>query len=296
MQDTVIASETPRTLHFAPLPAIPKPFPPEIAISILAVTKSVGMVAKAAYNEHGRYKFASVDAFLAVTNPACSEAGLIVQPVLLKYEQDIIESTDAQGREKKRRILKFTYMMRLIHESGAIYEDDRNLRPIWIDYTGPQSFQIAESYVLKAFQRGLFQIATGDPEADDFAQHSAEIIRADVRAGKKRRETGVDHVSVDFGQGLEEIPTTEIQKRVTQHIAEIGTIADGRAWWNANLAARESLHTIAPRISMDLKRAVEAQFDAMAQTALNVALDEPPTATLTPVKTRGGPAQIHPTS
>lgn len=241
--------------------------PKEIAGAIVLVMRAVGKIAKDAKNAHGGYKYSSVDAFLEATSAACSEAGLIIKPVQTACESDALEVWDKDGKSRQRRVMRFRYRFRLIHESGAMWTDPDDERAVVVDYTGPQTFQAAESFVLKAYMRTLFQIPTGDPDADAQEQHQAEIIRATVKAVRAKKENGDEHILMDFGGGIEPIAAADVAARVMQHVVMLGDQDAAAEWWSANKHGREQLHNAFPRLALDLKKRVEGFIAGHAQAA-----------------------------
>jgi len=248
--------------------------PPEIARAIVVVMRAVGKLTKEGKNINGNYKYSSMDQFLEATNPACAEAGLIIKPVIITSEDCEIDVTDAQGKAKRKRIYRFEFRFRLIHESGAMWTDPDEVRKVAIDYTGAQTFQIAESYALKAYMRALFQIPTGDKDPDADEQHSATMIRAEARAAKARMDTGEQHVAIAFDGDIETVPLPKVSERVLKHLADLGP-ADGADWWAAQKHGREQLHGLSPRVAVDLKKRVEAFLAAAPASRPAPAVDLP---------------------
>lgn len=245
----------------------PIPMPKEIAGAIVLVMRAVGKLAKDAKNAHGGYKYTSVDAFLEATNPACAEAGLIIKPVQLSCESDVLEVWDKDGKSRMKRIMRFRYRFRLIHESGAMWTDPDDERTVVIDYNGPQTFQAAESFAEKAYMRTLFQIPTGDPDADAQEQHQAEIIRATVKAVKAKKENGSEHVLIDFGGGLEPIAIADVTERVMEHLVSLGDAQAAAEWWSNNRHGREQFHNASPKLALVLKKKVETFISGKAEAA-----------------------------
>jgi hypothetical protein len=235
--------------------------PKEIAAAIVLVMRAVGRVAKEAKNQHGGYKYASVDSFLEATNPACAEAGLIVKPVQTCCELDEIERWDKDGKARKARIARFKFKFRLIHESGAMWTDPDDERTVACDWTGPQTFQAGESFALKAYLRTLCQIPTGDADADAQEQHNAEIIRATVKAVRAKKETGNDHILIDFGSGLEPTAAADVSNRVMTHLMNYDA-KEAAEWWTSQRHGREQFHNQFPKLALELKRKVEGYLSA----------------------------------
>lgn len=245
----------------------PQPMPKEIAGAIVLVMRAVGKLAKESKNQHGGYRYASVDAFLEATNPACAEAGLIIMPIELEATDDEIEVWDKDGRSRKRRVMRFKYAFQLVHESGEVWMNPRDVRSVILDYTGPQTFNAAQSYALKVFMRGLFQIPTGDPDADAQEQHQAEIIRATVKAVKAKKENGVEHILLDFGNGVEPVAAPDVADRVMQHLVSLGDKEEAAEWWQSNRHGREQFHNAYPKLALSLKKKVERFISGKAEAA-----------------------------
>ena len=235
------------------------PMPKEIAGAIVLVMKSMTKLTKAETNSHGRYKYVSVDQFLAMTSPACSEAGLIIKPVMLgSPERIVVETFDAQTKQaKSRRMVRYRYKFRLIHESGATWTDDEDVHEVQLDDTGPQTLMAATSYVTKGFIRVLLQIPTGEKDADSQEQYDAEIIKATTKANKIKSSTGIEQVLLDFGSGLEPLPAADVPARVLQHLVSVGDRAAALEWWTNQRHGREQFYGQFPKLALDLKRKVE---------------------------------------
>lgn len=240
-----------------------EPMPKEIAGAVVLVMRAVGKLVRDGRNQHGGYKYASTDAFFEAINPACAEAGLIVKPRVLHSEIVIQEVWDKDSKSMKpKRMLSATYGFMLIHESGATWTDPDERRPIMLDYTGPQSYGASESYAAKTYMRSLFIVATGDKDADAQEQHSAEIIRATVKAVKAKKETGADQVLMDFGLGVETVSVADVSDRVIAHLKTFEMQSDAMQWWQDQKTGREQFYEKSPRLALELKRSVEAYFES----------------------------------
>jgi hypothetical protein len=141
-------------------------FPPKVAAAICAVMAAVPKLSKNDENQHGRYKFTSIDTFLEVVGRLCAEQGLFI----IQDE----ESFEIIPEEKKDRSpwLRVTFRFSLVHASGEMWEH-RPTRSIMVNAAmGAQAFGAAQAYTLKQFERSLFQIATGDSEDADFNEQT----------------------------------------------------------------------------------------------------------------------------
>lgn len=234
-----------------------QPMPKEIAGAIVLVMRAVGRLVKDAKNDQGRYNYTSVDSFLAAVSPACSEAGLIIAPIELSAEPSEFEATDRDGKTKKRRQITFRYNFMLIHESGVTWVNERDTRHVTVEATGAQAYGAAQSYALKQYMRSLFLIPTGDADADAHEQHSAEVIRATVKAVKAKKESGQEQVLIDFGTGLESVAAADVTDRVMSHLVSIGDAAAAEDWWKDQRFGREQFHNQFPKLAFALKQKVE---------------------------------------
>jgi hypothetical protein len=221
-----------------------EPMPPEIAGAIIQVMAEIGVLAHNAQNTHNQYAYASVDAFLAATNPLCAKHGLIVMPVQIGVQKEQVQSGD-----KILNVMDFSFQFLLAHKSGKTWMnpvDVRNVRLLW---SGAQTSGMAQSYVQKQYMRGLFQIATGDKDADADEKLIDEAPKRIAEAQTKRRDTGKKPTSklveLDFGhiEGPEPLGVDEVVARVSEYLT--GADKDVRARWRAkNSAALEALHKL----------------------------------------------------
>lgn len=238
-----------------PMPAMP----PEIAKAVLLVMRSVGRIAKESKNSQGNYNYASVDAFLEIVNPACAEAGLIIVPIELSCDLTEFESSNDRGT-KTRRQYTFKYNFMLVAEDGTTWCNERDVRSVTVEATGAQASGAAQSYALKQYARALFQIPTGDEDADAADKLQASTIRATVQATRAKRETGEKQVVMHFGGTAEPVPASDVHRRVMEHLETFDLESDAYKWWTDQVDGRAQLHAADPKLSMSLKRAVESHF------------------------------------
>lgn len=234
------------------------PMPKEIATAIITVMKTTGRVTKESRNQQGGYSYASVDSFLELVNPACSEAGLIIMPIELSSALESIEVADKAGGTKQRRFARIVFGFILAHESGATWTNERDMRTVLVDHTGAQCFGAAQSYVLKQYMRSLFLIATGDKDADASEQFESELVRAKVKAIRAKQSGEGEQILLRFDGEMEPVPATDVISRVMEKLIDIGDPAEAGTWWDENITGRQKLHEQFPKIAMELKRRVEA--------------------------------------
>lgn len=138
------------------------PMPPNVAKAVVDVMGEIKLIQKDAKNDHGKYQFAGIDAFLEACRPLCASAGLVIV-----QDEEHFEVLDG-----KWLMIRFAFT--LAHASGETW-DRRIRRTILVQAAmGSQAFGAAQSYAEKQFMRSLFQIATGENE--DVDTHKAELL------------------------------------------------------------------------------------------------------------------------
>lgn len=237
-----------------------EPMPKEIAEAVLSIMSGLDRLSKDRKNTYGGYDYVSVDAFLEMTQPACTAAGLIVKPVCIGAGRDIVSGQDRHGNEYDRRMVRYKFKFRLIHKSGTTWTDEEDEREVSMDDTGPQTLQAAESYAMKGYLRTLLQIPTGDDDADSERQQSAQVTRAKVKAAQTRNATGQDVIVWNMGSGPEPIPPGEIVDRAMTFLDSVEDPKVAEKWWHDNKAGREEFFNRHKRLAMNLKRKVEEWF------------------------------------
>lgn len=236
------------------------PMPAEIAKRVLLVMKAVGPLAKDSKNEQGRYDYTSVDAFLEMVGPACAEAGLIISPIELSADLSTFEATDRDGKTKLRRQIMFKYNFALIAEDGTTWCNEKDVRTVIVEATGAQASGAAQSYALKQYERGLFQIPTGDEDADAHDKMQSAVVVAKVQAARNKRETGKDQIIVDFGKGPEPIDAADAPALMLAHLKTFDEQSTAFEWWEKQKDGREAFFDRYPKLALQLKKDVEKFF------------------------------------
>ncbi len=77
----------------------------------------------------------------------------------------------------------------LLATQDATWTDKRSKRTLFIQVTGPQTFQAAQSYAEKAYLRALFKIPTGDMDLDSVAQGDTEEDQSALNGKAKRKSS-----------------------------------------------------------------------------------------------------------
>lgn len=143
------------------------PIPASIVKAIAAVMQTAQAVAKSQENKHGGYKFASTDDIYGAVAVKMGELGLI--SLTLEDEPPVITRIEPKSGDKASVWLKVAYAFVLATETDT-WEDPRARRSLFIQVTGPQTFQAAQSYAEKSWLRSMFKIATGDVDLDSLPE------------------------------------------------------------------------------------------------------------------------------
>lgn len=148
----------------------PRRMAPEIAAAVVNVMLEAKQLGFDERNQHGGYNYASIDKFLASLRPLCAKHGLII----LLDETGCEFREGPANREGKASSYAFLeYAVWLVHSSGAMHGPIT--RRLALPATGPQAFGSAESYVMKRFMRNLFQIPTGEKDADELPEGDVPV-------------------------------------------------------------------------------------------------------------------------
>lgn len=143
--------------------------PPSIVQAICRIKASMEAVKKSGKNAHGGYSFASTDDIYAALTRKMGEVGLILMS--LEDECDIKRFEGKDGKTSQWVHLIFSFVLAT---EGATWTDKRARRTIYVQVTGPQTFQAAQSYAEKAYLRALFKLPTGDVDLDSLPQGDTE--------------------------------------------------------------------------------------------------------------------------
>lgn len=157
--------------------------PGSIVKAICAVQASMGAVAKSNRNQHGGYQFASTDDIYAALTRKMGEVGLTVISLEDLCEVKRIEK---DGKVSQWAQLEFSFVLAT---EDATWTDKRARRTLYIQITGPQTFQAAQSYAEKAFLRSLFKIPTGDLDLDSMPEGDTEEDQVALASNGKKRKS-----------------------------------------------------------------------------------------------------------
>lgn len=143
--------------------------PAAIAEAVVKVMGSVKRLERTEENKFARYNYTSVDGFLEAIGPLCAAAGLFI---LADETEKEITTAEKADREGTTNFLTIKWAFMLGHATGALYGPLH--RTVTVPAMGAQAYGSSQSYALKQFMRGLFQIPTGDDDDAD-AQEKQQL-------------------------------------------------------------------------------------------------------------------------
>lgn len=190
----------------------------EINKAVIAVTRDIGTLGKAAVNPHGGYKYVSIDRFYESVGVAAAKHGLSWTLI-----EDAFAIHPGVG---KTGMVQVTYRVRMMHESGAVMEDFSKLSIIH-PIQGAQTVGSAMSYADKVFQRQTFKVATGEEDADS-------TNPSDLDFGSKPKETKAETKSdADRAEALKKAADI-IEETVKQFVKDCEDINGLNDFWHQN--------------------------------------------------------------
>ena len=135
-------------------------------------------------NSHQGYTYASAEAIYAALSKRMGQAGLAA--FSMQDREPEVEKMSHNGKT----VIFLTFHSRMILATEeATY--DAGMRSIRIQYTGPQIYQSAQSYLEKQFYKSLFSLATGDRDLDAMPQADTleEQLDANGTGAKRKRKS-----------------------------------------------------------------------------------------------------------
>lgn len=201
-------AETGEIIHTESVTSLPK----DIASAIVTVKGQVRALGYDEKNQHGGYRYVSVDKFYDTLGQTMAKAGLFVL-------MDEIASDVKEGASGKPWLF-VRYEIRFAHASGALsHPVHRSLaQPI----SGPQSFGAAQSYIEKQFLRQVFKIPTGEKDAD--AEDNSETAEP-VRAAPARKAAPPSSVETPSKPTIDKEQLRVRLKTMQQAIDDAGAVA-----------------------------------------------------------------------
>lgn len=161
----------------------PAIIPGSIVKAICAVQMTMEAVKKSQRNQHGGYQFASTDDIYAALTRRMGEVGLAL--ISLEDECEIVR-IEKDGKTSQWARLVYSFVLAT---EEATWSDPRWRRSLYIQVTGPQTFQAAQSYTEKSVMRSVFKIPTGDMDLDHVAQGDDEETQAALNTRGKRKSS-----------------------------------------------------------------------------------------------------------
>lgn len=199
--------------------------PASIVKAICAIQQSMGSVSKSNRNAHGGYNFASADDIYAALTRKMGEVGLAIISLEDQCEIKRVETKNDKGDVKISQWAHMEFSFVLATEE-ATWTDKRAKRTLYIQVTGAQTFQAAQSYAEKAYLRSLFKIPTGDLDLDSMPQADNEDDMVALSRGVKRKSSSAakkDGTADTFNEirgKVQNAPTREILTQIRTLYAE----------------------------------------------------------------------------
>jgi hypothetical protein len=159
------------------------PLPSSIVQAICQIMVTVDAVKKSQRNQHGGYQYASTDDIYAAITRKMGEVGLVLLSLEDKCE---VKRVEKDGKTSQWAHMEFSFVLATTADT---WSDARARRTLYIQVTGPQTFQAAQSYAEKSYLRSLFKLPTGDMDLDSMPQADNEDDQVDAASPKKRRSS-----------------------------------------------------------------------------------------------------------
>ena len=191
----------------------------EIAKAITAVMADIHRLKKTDKNDHGGYKYVSVDDFKDLVRPLMAQHGLSLSMTELDYQLETL-----QGRHGPTVNAKITYEFRLRHTSGEADEPER--ATIMLPHTGAQTAGAAKSYAIKEYLKGRFLVSTGDKDMIEGG--------ADADAFKQQDYTEAPEPKRQYERSAIVRKEFERLQKGVHDIEQRGTLEDLAFYWKNN--------------------------------------------------------------
>ncbi len=164
------------------------PIPSSIVVAACQIQSTVEAVKKSHKNQHGGYMFASTDDIYAALTRKMGEIGLMC---LVMEEKDVeIVRVEKDGKTSQWGKFVFSFVLAT---KDATWTDPRNRRSLFIQITGPQTFQAANSYAEKSYLKSLFKLPTGEMDLDGMPQADTEEDQVALNGvGKAKRKSSAE--------------------------------------------------------------------------------------------------------
>lgn len=211
------------------MPSVEK-LPKSIVRAICEIKQSLAAVSKSQKNQHGGYMFASTDDIYAALTRKMGEVGILV--LALEDRCEIVK-IEKDGKTVQWAHLEYVFVLSTEDDT---WTDERARRSLYIQVTGPQTFQAAQSYAEKSYLRSLFKIPTGDMDLDSMvqgdsmeSQHALNGNGAKRKSSSAAKKDGTDKVYNDIVKAIHDAPNTEVLQQIPElYCDEIATLP--RQW------------------------------------------------------------------
>lgn len=175
------------------------PVPGSIVTGICKIKATVEALKKSQFNDHGRYKFSSTDDLYAAVARKMGEVGLTCLALEDKCEivktQKPMRENKALVKDKDGNLVMETVQWAHIRyqfvwsTTTETWTDPRNARTVFVQVTGPQTFQAAQSFVEKAYLRSAFKVPSGDMDLDGMPQAETEEQQEALAGNGRKRKS-----------------------------------------------------------------------------------------------------------
>ena len=194
-----------------------------IVKAICAIMVTIESVKKSQKNQHGGYMFASTDDIYSAVTRKMGEVGLVILTC-----EDGCEIVRVEKEGKTAQWARLTFSFVLATEAGT-WSDPNARRTLYVQVTGAQTFQAAQSYAEKAFLRSLFKIPTGDHDLDSMPQaDNEEDLAALTQPVKKKSSAGAKKDGTD--KTFNEIKAAIVEATGQREILKAIRFRNAEAW------------------------------------------------------------------
>lgn len=223
----------------------------DVAKAIIATTRAIGTLGKAAVNQHGGYSYVSIDRFYESVARIAADNGL--GWTLREVEFHLMPQIGKTGA------IRVCYEVDLLHESGwriPAFSQISIIHPI----QGAQTVGSAMSYADKIFMRQTFKIVTGekDIDADETDNRALDLgptnpapkVSVDIDPPAPANGNAVPKIAVPG----EEANWDAVEEIFKNFIPNCHTTDGLKEFWSENIKAIEALKEGHPKMH---KRVVE---------------------------------------
>ena len=194
--------------------------PGSIVKAICALQVSLEAVKKTQRNAHGGYQFASTDDIYAALTRKMGEVGLTI--FSLEDECEIVR-IEKDGKTSQWARLVYSFVLAT---ADATWSHKSLRRSLYIQVTGPQTFQAAQSYAEKSFMRSTFKLPTGDmdldsmPQADNEDDQLALSVKRKPKSSYAAKKDGTNETFNEIVAKVKNAPTREFLVQIRTLYAE----------------------------------------------------------------------------